>query len=389
MAAAPTDPKNELIDRAKALAPMLAEHAAPSEALRHPTDEVMTAIEEAEIFKLMVPTRYGGFGLDMDAFVEVVLALGEGDASLAWVTSFLIEHNWMFCCFPESFQKQLYADRSYVLAPGMIAPTGKATPATGGAVLSGRWPFATGIWQSSWVIAGGIVGEVEGMPDMRFFAIPREEVTVEDTWHMDGMAGTGSHDVLIEEVFVPEERSVSILAMNQGKTPGADIHDHPLYRTPMMPLLCTAASMPSVGQTRAVLRTYTERLPTRRRMGFQDAQSEMPQNQIRLGRLSVAADQAELLLRDTVDQLCALRDGADPGDRTRMQARFASVVHQCKDIIGEVCAVSGANAHQLKDPLQRARRDVEVMSCHVAFDLDLTLESLGRALLGGAPSPMV
>jgi len=383
------DPKRELIDRAQLLAPLLAEHAARSEELRHPTDEVMAAIEEAEIFKLMVPTRYGGFGLDMDTFVPVVLSLAEGDASLAWVTSFLIEHNWMLCSFPEAFQKELYRDRSYVLAPGMIAPTGKAEPATGGAVLSGRWPFATGIWHSSWVIAGGILMREDATADLRFFAVPREEVTVEDTWHMDGMAGTGSHDVVIEELFVPEERSVSIFAMNQGKAPGADLHDHPLYRTPMIPLLCTAASMPSMGRTRAVLREYTERLPTRTRMGFGDPQSEMPQNQIRLGRLAVAADQTELLLRDTVDQLCTLRDGADAHARTRMQARLASVVHQNKAIIGEICAASGAGAHHLKDPLQRARRDVEVMSCHVAFDIDLTHESLGRTLLGGAPSPMV
>ena len=387
--AQPSDPKSELVDRARSLAPLLAEHAAESEVLRHPTDTVMRAIEDAEIFKLMVPTRYGGFGLDMDAFVEVVLALAEGDASLAWVTSFLIEHNWMLCCFPETFQKELYRDQSYVLAPGMIAPSGRARPATGGAILSGRWPFASGVWHCSWVIAGGIVSTEGDAPDLRFFALPREDVTVEDTWHVDGMSGTGSHDVVIDDVFVPEERSVSILAMNQGTSPGAAIHDHPLYRTPMIPLLCTAASMPAVGQTRSVLREYAARLPTRKRMGIGAAQSEMPQNQIRLGRMTVAADQAELLLRDTVDKLCQLRDGADPAARTRMQARLASVVHQCRDIISQISLASGGSAHQMSDALGRARRDVEVMSCHVAFDLDLTHESLGRTLLGGPPSPMV
>jgi 3-hydroxy-9,10-secoandrosta-1,3,5(10)-triene-9,17-dione monooxygenase len=379
----------DLVDRARALAPLFAEHASRSEVLRRPTDEAIAAVEEAEIFKLMVPRRYGGFELDMDTFVEVVLALSEGDASLAWVTAFLIEHNWMFCLFPESFQKQLYADRSYVLAPGMIAPSGVARPATGGFVLSGRWQFATGVWHASWIIAGAILLKEDGTPDPRFFAIPREEVTVEDTWHVDGMCGTGSHDVVIEDCFVPDDRSVSILDMNRGCAPGAGIHAGPLYRTPMVPLLCATAAMPSLGQARVLVREYAKRLPGRKRMGFGPSQAEHAPAQIRLARLSVAVHQAELLLRDTVRELCALRNRSGALERARMQAQLATVVDQSKRIISEVCASSGAGAHQLSDALQRARRDVEVMACHVAFDLDAALENTGKAMLGIEVSPMI
>jgi 3-hydroxy-9,10-secoandrosta-1,3,5(10)-triene-9,17-dione monooxygenase len=223
-----TTTKEDLIDRARAIAPLFAEQARASEKLRRPSDDAIAAIEEAEIFKMMVPRCYGGLELDMDTFIEVVLTLSEGDASLAWVTAFLIEHNWMFCLFPESFQKSLFSDRSYVLAPGMVAPSGVAKPVSGGVELSGRWQFATGVWHSSWIIAGAIQLNDNDVPDPRFFAIPREEVTVEDTWHVDGMCGTGSHDVVIEECFVPDDRSVSMLEMNRGSTPGAVIHAGPL-----------------------------------------------------------------------------------------------------------------------------------------------------------------
>jgi alkylation response protein AidB-like acyl-CoA dehydrogenase len=381
--------REDLIDRARALAPLFAEHAGASERLRRPTDEAMAAVEEAEIFKLMVPRCYGGLELDMDTFVEVVLLLSEGDASLAWVTAFLIEHNWMFCLFPESFQKQLYADRSYVLAPGMVAPSGIARPAPGGVVLSGRWQFATGVSHSSWIIAGAILLNDEDTPDPRFFAIPRQEVEVEDTWHVDGMCGTGSHDVVIEECFVPADRSVSMLAMNRGCAPGAAIHDGPLYRTPMVPLLCATAAMPSLGQARALVREYANRLPNRKRMGFGPSQAEKVPSQVRVARLSIAARQSELLLRDTVRELCALRERSEAGDRARMQAQIATVVDQSKHIISDVCAASGASAHQLTDTLQRARRDVEVMACHVAFDLDTVLENAGKAILGLELSPML
>lgn len=380
----------ELVERAGALAPLLAEHARPSEELRHPTDEVMAAVTEAGIFELMVPRRFGGLELDMDTFVDVVLALSAGDASLAWVISFLIEHNWMLCLFPESFQKQLFADRSHVLAPGMIAPTGRARPAEGGAVLSGRWSFATGVWHSSWVIAGAVLLDEKGRPDPRFYAVPREQVAVEDTWHVDGMCGTGSHDVVIDECFVPSERSVSILEMLEGRTPGAAVHPGPLYRTPMMPLLCTAASMPALGAARAAVKEYGERLPSRRRLGMGTPQSERPAAQMRLARLSIEVHQAELLLRDTVRELCALRDRARLADRARMQAQLALVVDQSKRIVAGVCEASGAGAHALSDPLQRARRDVEMMACHVAFDLESACENAGRLMLGLDPaSPLV
>lgn len=384
-----TTTREELIDRARSLAPLFADQAAASERLRRPTDEAMKAVEDAEIFKLMVPRRYGGLELDMDTFIEVGLALAEGDASLAWVTSFLIEHNWMFCLFPESFQKSLYADRSYVLAPGMVSPSGVARPATGGVVLSGRWPFASGVWHSTWVIAGAIHINDDGTPDPRFYAIPRNEVTVEDTWHVDGMCGTGSHDVVIEDCFVPDDRSVSMIAMNRGCAPGAEIHDGPLYRTPMAPLLFATAAMPSLGQANALVREYAKRLPTRKRMGNDLSQAESAPAQIRLARLSIAAQQAELLYRDTIRELCVLRDRSEAADRARLQAQLATVVDQSKRIISEVCGASGANAHHLTDSLQRSRRDAEVMACHMAFDLDSALENTGKAILGLELSPML
>lgn len=117
----------ELVARAHALAPMLAAHAAEAERLRKPVDAVIKALEEAEIFKLMVPRCYGGLELDLDTFFEVGVALGEGDASMAWVTNFYIEHNWILCQFPASFQQELSTERSYILAPAMIAPSGVAT----------------------------------------------------------------------------------------------------------------------------------------------------------------------------------------------------------------------------------------------------------------------
>src|SRR5262252_9071743 len=107
----------ELAARGRALTSLLATHAAEAERIRKPVDAVIHTLEEAEIFKLMVPRCYGGLELDLDTFFEVGVALGEGDTSMAWVANFYIEHNWILCQFPASFQQELFATRSYVLAP--------------------------------------------------------------------------------------------------------------------------------------------------------------------------------------------------------------------------------------------------------------------------------
>ena len=171
----------ELVARARALIPMLAENAAEAEKQRKPVDAVITALEEAEIYKLMVPRCYGGLELDMDTFFEVGTALGEGDASTAWVSNFYIEHNWILSQFPAAFQQEIFANRSYILAPAMVALGGKAVVEDGGYRLNGRWQWASGIMHADWVIPAALELAEDGQPNPRWFALPVSEVTVEDT----------------------------------------------------------------------------------------------------------------------------------------------------------------------------------------------------------------
>lgn len=375
-----------LVERARALAPLLAEQAEEAERLRRPTDAVIEALEAAGVFELMVPKCFGGLELDLDTFLDVGLALGEGDASMAWVATFCIEHNWMFCQFPEAFQKELYADRSHVLAPGMVAPTGRFEAVPGGYRLSGRWQWATGVMHSSWVIAGALVLE-EGSFDARFFALPIEDVKVEDTWYVDGMVATGSNDVVVDDVFVPEERVVSIIDMGEGRAHGARLHEGPLYRTPMVPILALAASIPAIGQARAAVKRFRQSLTERVLYPTSATQAERPSAQIRLARCDIAVTQAELLARQVAAEVMEKRNDATLEDRARWIAALASTVHQSKQVVAAISEASGASAHFQSHPLQRSLRDLNTLSCHVIFDLDGRLESYGRLRLGLDPLP--
>lgn len=380
-----------LVERARSLAPLLAEHAEAAERERRPPDRVIQALEEAGIFRLMVPRCYGGLELDLDTFLEVGLALSEGDGSMGWVATFYIEHNWMLCQFPEGFQRALYEDRQYVLAPAMVAPGGVARPVEGGLLVSGRWPWGTGSAHGDWVIVGARVEDPAAPAafDLRFLALPRAEVKIEDTWHVDGMRATASNDVIVEERLVPLDRSVGIGDMASGVAHGARLHDAPLYRTPMLPILGMAASMPALGQARSVVRAFRERMSERVRIGQPVKQASLPAAQRRLGRAELELRQTELLMRQAVAEIMERRNAATLEERTRWMASFAWAVHQSKRVIASVCDASGAKAHFLSDPLQRAKRDVDTMACHVVFDLDQRLESVGRSLLGLDPGAMV
>jgi len=383
-----------LLERIQALVPDLAAQAPEAERLRRPTDASIRMLEDSGLFRMMVPRAYGGMELDLDTFLEVGLALGEADMSLAWVASFCVEHNWMLCQFPERFQRELYTGKSHILAPGVIAPTGMAMREAGGFRLKGRWQWGTGVMHASWVIVGAMAdlepGELPTPAKMRFLALPIEDVKVDDTWYVDGMVGTGSNDIVIDGALVPEERSVSIGEMTVGQAPGSRLHAGPLYHTPMLPILVLASAMPVVGQRRAIVRGFRERLTNHVRLNAaMTKQSDKPALQMRLGKAAIEARQAELSLRDIADEVRAVRNRATHLQRSRWVATGAHAVHQARRVLHEVSEASGASAHFLHHALQRAVRDANVASCHIVFDFDTHREVYGKLLLGlEAPGAM-
>jgi alkylation response protein AidB-like acyl-CoA dehydrogenase len=377
-----------LLDRVREAVPALAADAAEAERHRRPTDAQIRAMEEAGVFRMMVPRAHGGLELDLDAFLEVGLALAEADVSIAWVTSFCIEHNWMLCQFPEAFQKELYAEADWILAPGVVAPTGQAAREDGGYRLSGRWSWGTGVMHSSWVIVGTLVAGEELSPDaMLFTALPMDDVRIEDVWHVDGMCGTGSNDIVVEGAFVPAERTVRIADMVNGQAHGATLHEGPLYRTPMIPILMLAASMPLVGRAVWAARSFGEYLKGKMRINAMGTpSSEKPAAQIRLADATLEAAQAEHTLRSVAADVMRLRNEATVLDRSRWAASITHAVHQARRVLQDVAEASGGSAHFLHHPLQRALRDVSTASAHVAFDHDAQRELYGRLLLGLEPT---
>ncbi|WP_431239960.1 acyl-CoA dehydrogenase family protein [Mycolicibacterium aichiense] len=367
----------------------LAQRAAEAEELRRLPDATIADYRTSGLARLLLPARYGGDQAPFPDILEPVRRMAHGCASSAWTLGFYTLHNWMLALFGEQAQDEVFADGP-VLCPAPLAPTGRGLPADGGVRLSGRWSWATGIMAADWVMVGALCG-----PDDAMFPalvlLPFENVVVEDVWHTDGMRGTGSQDVLVNDVFVPEHRLVGVADVYGGTAPGAALHDASAYRWPMVPALSLLAAMPALGAAEAVAEGFAARLGERVLAYSGVAQKQQPAAQIRLGDARVRLRALDGLLDDTVDLIEGLvTDGTriPRTDRARARVAAAHIVHESRAVVADLLESSGASAHFLHNPLQRAKRDIDVIAGHVVFDYDVSRELAG-ALEIGAPIPPI
>lgn len=382
-------PQN-LVLRAAALKPLLAAHARETELARRPLEKVWNAVRRSGVFYHFVPKKYGGLEFDVETFIDTMLPLGEGCASTGWVTSFCVEHNWMLSQFPEQAQDEIFGSCPYVIAPGVTMPPGKVEVVAGGYRLSGRWKWATGVMNADWILAAGAgPADANGVPSVLFFVFPASQATVLDVWHVDGMVGTGSNDIQVDDLFVPTHRCLDMGEMREGRAHGARLYDNPIYRMPMLPFLALTAAIPAVGTARATVDYFRRRLSERIVLGTQKTQSEKPAAQMRLARADLEARTAELLLRDVARALVMLGERGTPtsvAERISLRSQVGYAMELCRHAIGRLCEASGSGAHFLDNQLQRALRDVNVMSSHVVYDMDGSTELHGRAMIGLPPN---
>ena len=368
------------------LTPEIEACAAEAERQRKPVDAVMAAIEATDVYRFFVPRAFGGWELDLDRFVDIGVLLGEACASTGWVTCFCMEHNWMVAQFPRRAQEEIFGEKGYVIAPGVISPAGGARAEGGGFRLDGRWQWGTGVMHASWALVGA---PVEGTRDLMMFAMPIEEVEVLDTWDSMGMAGTGSNDIVVRELFIPAHRALSLTKMSIARTPGGLEHGSPMYRMPMAPILALAAGTPAIGAAKGALRHFIERSRSRVMYGSAQVQAEHPAVHIRVGEVRTRIETAELLARQVAAETTrwgSIEEICDAQTRAELRVRMAYAVRLCRDAVRDLFEVSGASAQLSGSPLQRIYRDVSTIASHTVFDLDFIAEQYGRLTYGLEPS---
>ncbi|MFD0691901.1 acyl-CoA dehydrogenase family protein [Actinomadura fibrosa] len=374
---------SELLDRAREMAPKLAERAQRAEELRRPPDESVRELAGAGFLDVLVPRKRGGAELDVATVSGIARELGAGCASTGWVAAIYMLHNWLLALFPEEAQDEVFAERPYAFAPCTLAPVGRAEPAGGGHRVTGRWSWGTGIMHADWVMVSALA------PDgPTVFLLPAGEVAVHDVWFTSGMRATGSNDIEVRDRFVPAHRSVPLLDFAQGSTPGAALYDGPVYRMPLVSLLTLVGASPILGAAEGLLAAFRERLRERVLVYSGTRQAEKPSGQMRLGKATAELAAARLLLDRTIAELQdRYRDGGVSGLPERATARLvgSQTVAVARGAVNDICLAAGASAQLMHMPFQRVQRDLATISGHVAFDLDDTYALYGRVALGLDP----
>lgn len=367
----------------------LADRALEAEQLRRLPPATIDDYRRSGLADLLLPARYGGRQADFPAILEPIRRMAHGCASSAWTLGFYILHNWMLALFGEQAQDEVFA-AGPVRCAAPLAPTGRGVPDGDGIRLSGRWSWATGVLDADWVLVGAICGPDES-PFPALVLLPASDVRIDDVWHTAGMCATGSNDVVVDDVVVPEHRLVKVVDVYGGTAPGAALHDASAYRWPMVPALALVAAMPALGSAERVADRYAERLGNRVLAYSGAAQKDQPAAQIRLADARVRLRALHGLLEATVSRI---QDAVSRGERLPRAARAdvraaaAHIVHESRAVIADLLAASGASAHFLDNPLQRAKRDVDIICGHVVFDYDVARELAGALEVGVKVSPI-
>jgi alkylation response protein AidB-like acyl-CoA dehydrogenase len=382
-----------LLDRARALRPLLKERALQTEKDRMVSAEVIAAIADAGIFQLLQPRRFGGLEGGFEEFVRINIELARGCGSTAWCAAIAMIHNWVVGLYPLETQEEVWKDRSALIC-GSYAPSGTCERVAGGYRISGRWSFASNCDHSSWYIVGTLVpaDDAHPKPTPAWALIPRSDARIEDTWYSAGMAGTGSKTIAVDEpVFVAEHHLLPIATINSGAAPGSRVHASALYRltfTGSAPY--TLCSVP-VGIALGAIEDFLDLARTR--MAAQPGGPPRPMRELESVLLAIAEASASvdgvmaLLLRDSATVDLEVADGQVPAveERILFRRNQAYAARQSAHAVSALFDVMGANAGDLASPVQRAWRDTHLIAHHLSLGWTLTGSMYGQQQLGLTP----
>lgn len=373
----------ELVGRARELAPQIAAKARATEDRRAPDPDILQDLIDAELMQLFIPRRWGGHEAGLRTHLEVVETISAACLSTGWIAAFYIGHNCLALRFPEAAQKEFFADRPFALIPITNAPTLAATRTEGGWIVSGEASWASGIMDADWVCLGGKDDENA----FYTFAFPAEDVEVKDVWHYAGMSGTGSNTAVVREAFVPQHRAVATPDFATGRI-AAELYDNPLYSAPLMAFILSEVMPVYSGGLRGAANAFEQVVRNRTAAYAKSKMSENPRAHVLLGDALLNASMAERLVRDIYAQVeeGIERRSIDISKRVALKAQSAFIAEHCRKAVNEMMHYAGSSNFHLDSPLQRFFRDLNSLATHVFCEWDTSRELLGRDRLGLDPN---
>jgi alkylation response protein AidB-like acyl-CoA dehydrogenase len=390
---------DELAARAEAAAEALRRESDRIEAARTLPSEVVDALVRGGFTRLCVPRSLGGPELHPAQLLQVLESLAAGDASAGWCAMIASTSSVLAAWLEPEVARLVYGPPD-AISGGVFAPRGVAKRVAGGFRVSGRWAFASGCSHCAWLMGGCFVeGEAGreatagggreatagggreatagGAPDIRLLLFPREEAKILDTWDVVGLSGTGSHDIEVRDLFVPEGRDVSLLA-DRPRERG------PLYAFPVFGLLAVGVAAVGLGVARRAIAELSElaraKTPAlgRRRL----AERALTQARVAGAEAELAAARAGLAAAIDVGWRAASAGGAIPlAERARLRLAATFAARASARVASAMYDLGGGSSIYRASALQRCLRDAHVVTQHAMVG-EGTYELAGRVLLG-------
>jgi 3-hydroxy-9,10-secoandrosta-1,3,5(10)-triene-9,17-dione monooxygenase len=381
----------EFIGRVRDLLPAICKRAPRTEQLRRLHDDTVADFQEAGSFRAMQPKRYGGFELDPGVFYQAATEIGAVCGSTGWVFAVIGVHNWHLALFPRQAQEDVWGEDDSVQLSTSLAPTGKVERVEGGFRISGRWSFSSGCDFCRWVVLGGIAPTREpgAPPDARTFLLPRSDYAIDDNWHVMGLSGTGSKDIVVQDAFVPEYRTHSYLDAFHLRNPGNAVNDAPLYRLPFGLVFAYGLSAAAIGVAKGAIVAFREQQQSRINVRDQSRASEDPFTQLRLAEAAAEIDAAhERMLQNFAEMMRLTRAGAEIPLSFRARCRWdaGKATDWAVHAVDRLMMASGGRGIFLSNPIQRAWRDVHAMQAHAGSNLERAAAVFGRSEFGLPPT---
>ena len=370
---------DEMIARAQAMLPHLRERSAEVEKNRRLSDETMTEFRAAGFHKILQPKRYGGYELGIRTATECIRTLASACGSSGWIANLFIIHNYQLSLFPDEMQREYWNGTDDELCSTVsFATKSDAVRVDGGYRLSGRWKFSSGCDFASWFL---ILKPSATVSD--WMIVPRSAVTIEDDWFVSGLCGTGSKDLILDDVFVPDHRTLPYRLLASGATPGGLSNGMEMARLPFSWYASWGIPSALIGMAQGMAEAVRKTLIGKKSLFMGEEQTERVANQIKIAGVLTDIHAAELVMRHRLAELdeWAAKGVIPTGPEAYASNRDAAyVARMMGKVASDLALMAGATSVYLANPIQRFHRDINVGVTHVSLVWEEVAENYGRAV---------
>ncbi len=362
-----TPTEAELIERAKTLVPALAERAQACEDLRRLPAETLQNFEDAGFYEITKPRAYGGYEMSPEVLFNVAMELARGCPSSAWCMCLIGVHNWEPGLMDPRAAEDLWGVDPQARFSSSYAPFGKIEHVEGGYRLSGRWEWSSGSDHCSWAMLGGLLPADDGPRQQVVMLVPREDYQVVDNWHVAGLKGTGSNDIVVEGAFIPDHRTHHLAE------PSKNGFNSPIYALPFGNVFALCLCAVTQGIAEAALENYTSYLRDRVHKYDGKAMATDPFQQRRLSEVAAEVRANRQRFHGVFRHLEAALETASvvPVEVQVQETWETQVIAHCNaDLVTKLMRGSGGGAQRLDHPMQRYFRDINAAVAHAFLNLD-------------------